>query len=321
MKRFFSIFSAAVMLLTSVFLFPVLSQAEQGFSFVVADANLTLYDEPWDYYGQGRSVREGDTLFYLGESKQYNGYTWYAVLYDGACVYLCARYGTLYTNVTRVRTTSSVALRIGAGTENARICYIPAGQTPSLIGFHWDLNAVLWYRVRWENQEGYISSRYAELVDDDASFSSVRATLTEKTMATRSGPSTKYYETGSFFQYGASVKLFTRVYDNVNEIWWVQAEAYENGSAMRVYTGSWRFADLNVYSLPEEYALYYASLNRSCTLRMGPGDGYGYYKTSVVSGQNVTVYNVENGWAQIECTINGVRYRGWVEQSSLYGGY
>lgn len=117
---------------------------------------------------------------------------------------------------------------------------------------------------------GYIP---ADCVQFDGNYSPsssqsqyVYATLTENKMTTRSGPSTKYYETGSYFGHGTSVKLYSRVYDSVNEIWWVQAEANENGRLRRVYTGSWRFANLNVNSLPEEYCITSGRMNGSCTL-------------------------------------------------------
>lgn len=294
--------------------------AEQGFSFVVADRDVALSNQPWDTYSQGCSVSEGEILYYSGISTEYNGYTWYGVLRSGMLLFICARYATLSENVSEACTTAEIVLRREAGTEYQQITTVPRGKTLTILDCGWDRDGTLWLYVRWNGQSGYISSRFTRIVDayEPGPYGyAVTAVLTERHMATRSGPSTGYYETGSFYSRGDSVKLYSRVWDSVNEIWWVQAEAKESGQLKRVYTGSWRFSGQDLYDLPEEYARYDATVSRGQTLRMGPGSGYAYYGASISSGKRVTVYNIENGWAQIECTVNGTRYRGWVEQSAL----
>lgn len=68
-----------------------LSLAAQTFSFVSADCDVTICRNPRNTYGANRDVSENDKLFWCGESVEYNGYTWYAVLYDGGCAYICVR--------------------------------------------------------------------------------------------------------------------------------------------------------------------------------------------------------------------------------------
>ena len=53
------------------------------------------------------------------------------------------------------------------------------------------------------------------------SFAATHATVTADAVATRSGPGTKYTEPGGFLYRGASVKVHTKAWDDVNEIFWV----------------------------------------------------------------------------------------------------
>lgn len=312
------------LILTAALLPASVSAEIRTYNFVRANENVCLYDYPDNPYVWHYTATAGDLYYYLGESEDVycNGHTWYAILYDGGACYICDRYATLIRDVTDIRTSSSVALRTGPDIHYRLLQYIPAGQTIFINSFNWD-GQVLWFHVSYHGTDGYVSSRYVTPVEgyippvDPYSSRTVTAALTERKMASRSGPSTKYYETGSFYSYGSSVTLYTRVYDRVNEIWWVQADAYENGSKCRVYTGSWRFAGLNVYELPEENQQGSGTLSRSAQLRCGPGGSYGYYDAWVYSGQQVSVWNYENGWAQIDCTVNGTPYRGWVEQNML----
>ncbi|MBO2516550.1 MAG: hypothetical protein CW338_04620 [Clostridiales bacterium] len=304
-------------------LLPAAVNAEDTCDLVRADEYLTLYETIGSTDGYPYYVDQGDYLYYLGGKVFYRDHYWYSVLYCGTCVYICDRYSTLFENVSRVKTTASLALRTGAGTENRLIRNIPSGTVISILGVDWDLQGGLWYLVSYGRNEGYVSSFYTAPVEDDPHRddqygAQVLATLTERSMATRSGPSTKYYETGSFYTRGTSVKLYSRIYDSVNEIWWVQADAYDSGRWCRVYTGSWRFSGLNIYDLPEEHLHGYATLRNDCRLRCGPGSSYGYYDARVYSGRQVQVWAYENGWAQIEVTVGGVPYRGWVETGSLW---
>ena len=316
MKRFSAALLAFILLLCVI---PI-SAFGDSYSFVVAEGDLALHSEivP-SRYDDEYYVSNGDVLYYLGESRSYSGYEWYAVLYDGAAVWICSRYATLYSNRSGGYIRSYAYLYSDLWNQQSYICRLNPSDYVRFTGFNWNLDAKLWLHVTFNGMSGYIP---ADCVQFDGNYSPsssqsqyVYATLTENKMATRSGPSTKYYETGSYFGRGTSVKLYSRVYDSVNEIWWVQAEANENGRLRRVYTGSWRFANLNVYSLSEEYCIASGRMNGSCTLRYGPGNEYDTYDTAIGSGASFSAYAYENGWVQIECTINGVRYRGWVPQS------
>ena len=58
-------------------------------------------------------------------------------------------------------------------------------------------------------------------------------------ISTRSGPSTKYEDTGTYDLAGQYLRILARAYDRVNEIWWVKCIIPSNGRAL--WTGYKRF--------------------------------------------------------------------------------
>ena len=72
-------------------------------------------------------------------------------------------------------------------------------------------------------------------------------------ISTRSGPSTKYQDTGTYKLKGQWLRILARAYDDENEIWWVQCVIPSNGRAL--WTGYKRFdhSTLPLESIPVEY--------------------------------------------------------------------
>lgn len=73
--------------------------------------------------------------------------------------------------------------------------------------------------------------------------------LTVKGLATRSGPSTSYKDTGSYHDLnGKWVRVRSRAWDSVNEIWWVEVLIGDRW----LWTGYWRFdsSTLPLESIP-----------------------------------------------------------------------
>lgn len=318
-----------VLLLVS--LLPLAASAE-SFSFVIARNDTLLFASLYDWESPcNKTVRAGDILYATGDMVSYYNYTWYGVLYDGAYYYICSDFADLYSNIDVFYTTADLAMRSAPGTSNRKLRTLPTGTRLNITGFGWDDDGTLWFQVYYGSSYGYMSSRYTSLFYSGSTsapynpsyhynnYSASRyATLKESKLASRSGPSTKYYETGSFLKQGSQVELFSRVYDKVNEIWWVQAEVQTSRGAMRVYTGSWRFYSFDLYSLYEESLLTTTRLKYSAQLMCGPGSNYAAYSNAYLySGTQVDVYAYENGWAQIECRINDLPYRGWVKTSAL----
>ncbi len=142
-------------------------------------------------------------------------------------------------------------------------------------------------------------------------------------IATRTGPSTKYTEPGSFLKAGDTVQVHTKVWDSANEIWWVQVEftAY-NGARYRGYTGAWRMS-VNLNEVPQEQALQSCRVTKTCWSYAGPGTNYVCWSDQVYAGTNATMWEVENGYGLIDCydSNSGLQERVWVDLNNLNCGY
>ena len=145
-------------------------------------------------------------------------------------------------------------------------------------------------------------------------------------LATRTGPGTWYDEPGTFFtsNYSSvSVRVLSRSWDNQNDIWWVQVEFSSGGKSYRAYTGLKR-GNVNINTVPDEYPMGSATMRYSATAYWGPGTNYASSKYDIPSGVEVTIYDVENGYAQVEFSdsrVSNPRRRAWTPTSSLSGSW
>ena len=157
------------------------------------------------------------------------------------------------------------------------------------------------------------------------SLGGVTATLTKR-MATRSGPSTAFDEPGSFFSAGDEVKVISKTYDEVNRLYWYQVEFQYKNEWYRAYTTD-EYVNVNPSLIPDEPALF-DPLDSQKILKLtytnfGPGDSYKTYTYfALYPGANVTIYAIEDGWAQIEYIDYSSAYepyrRGWVPLDVIY---
>lgn len=136
-------------------------------------------------------------------------------------------------------------------------------------------------------------------------------------LATRSGPSTRYDELGSYFEAGHEIRVLSLCYDD-NDLPWVQVEFTYRNELRRAYTGLKR-VDVSASELREEYALCEARLTDQVTPRYGPGRDYTARKLTLPKGLEGTVFAYENGWAQLEYYDEDgeVWRRVWVPEEDL----
>lgn len=143
----------------------------------------------------------------------------------------------------------------------------------------------------------------------------------ENRIATRSGPSTTYTEPGSFLYYGAQVSVHTKVWDDRNELYWLQVEFKSGNERYRVYTGDWRVnVDLN--SVPNEIILSYTWLNYNTNGYAGPGYDYHFYDDVMLyKDGNCRIIEVENNFALIDTSASTKgATRMWVPLHVVAGG-
>lgn len=162
---------------------------------------------------------------------------------------------------------------------------------------------------------------------DYPSIGGVVATLAKR-VATRSGPGTRFDEPGSFFSAGDEVKVFSKVYDDYNNVYWYQIEFQYKNEWYRAYTSE-SYLNIDGDLIPDEPAIY-DPLDTQRALKktyvyFGPGEHYKMFTASVIHpGNKCDIYAIEDGWAQIEYTDYGSpedpqpQRRGWVPLDVLY---
>ncbi len=149
-----------------------------------------------------------------------------------------------------------------------------------------------------------------------------QVTLNQR-MATRSGPGTQYTELGSYFKSGTTVTAISAAYDDRNGIWWIQTEFTYRGELRRAYTGLKRL-NMSVSDVSAEYVMVQsATVNRSVYAYWGPGYNYTMYKDPIPAGTEGTVWQMENGYAQLEFYdyTAGLTRRVWIPFSALEFSY
>lgn len=153
-----------------------------------------------------------------------------------------------------------------------------------------------------------------------AYYEPVEAVAMEK-LATRSGPGTRFRDTGSFDVRGETVKILCRAYDH-NDVCWVECEVRaKNGKLARVYTGLKRFDPdtFDWWEIDEEMGIFHQTrATRTVKARFGPGEEYDVYdKLTVDRNQRISVVKLEGDWAEVEWTTSKRSYRAWVERDVL----
>ena len=141
-------------------------------------------------------------------------------------------------------------------------------------------------------------------------------------LSTRSGPGAMYAEPGTFFGNNwkkQTIKVIKKSYDG--SAWWVQVD-FRNGSkkSYRVWTGVKRVdVDLNI--VKEEVAIGSCDVKPTSDTWYGPGGNYARAKRSIPETAYGVVYQIENGYADVEylCYESGAQGRIWVPQNVIVG--
>lgn len=139
--------AVAISLMLGFMIIPKIADA----SSYSTTANLNLRTGPSTNYGSILTIPKNSNIEYLGS----NG-SWYNVSYSGKQGYVSNQYVSKLENLSdEYSTTSNLNLRTDASTSSRVLLTIPKGKSVSLISKHGS-----WYKVRYGNSQGYVSSQY-----------------------------------------------------------------------------------------------------------------------------------------------------------------
>jgi len=136
--------------------------------------------------GKLDAMQEGQTAAYLnGSAIDDRGVLWYYVNFNGDAGWVSSRYSELYgASIVLPQFTGAssayvkavggdVNLRTAPNLNGAKLTFMQEGQTAAYLnGSSVDDRGVVWYKVRFNGQVGWVSSRYSELYND---FTTVQA--------------------------------------------------------------------------------------------------------------------------------------------------
>lgn len=128
--------------------------------------------------------------------------------------------------------------------------------------------------------------------------------MSNRPISTRSGPSTKYDELGTYWNDGGhTVTVLSRA--SGNDIWWLEVEFEYNGKMVRAYTGEQRI-DIDVSRVPiEGGAIGSGRVTSTTTAYYGPGTNYKQHQQKISSGTTGAVMAWENGYVCLEFQPSG----------------
>jgi uncharacterized protein YraI len=140
-------------------------------AYVTTTAGVNLRKGAGTGYTVTTTVAKDTKLFYLGSSAtDDNGRKWYRVASAYGPAWVSSKYATLSGGSSsggdsdEVITTGNAWLRKGAGLGYAKISVVPEGTTVSYLGqSSTDSRGVKWFKVKYDGDTGWISSKFSKI--------------------------------------------------------------------------------------------------------------------------------------------------------------
>lgn len=135
-------------------------------------------------------------------------------------------------------------------------------------------------------------------------------------IATRSGPSTKYTECGT---YSSQTEVMVFYQAEGSGVPWGYIEFYYKSKLYRAYTGMKRLNVNRVVPADDETVYNYVTLAQDFKPYFGPGYEYATLSKTVKKGTSVPAFFTDNGWVMFDYTLsNGQIQRGWAPPNYWY---
>ena len=140
------------------------------------------------------------------------------------------------------RTSKETRIREEASKNSRHVKTVGEGKEAAVLEETIGDDGITWYRVQFQDGTiGYARCDFFVKTEKPVSNDGSLYGLTTQKLATRSGPSTQYDETGTYFVKGQYIKVICRAYDSLTGIWWVKCEIPYHGEIRVLWTGYSRF--------------------------------------------------------------------------------
>ena len=152
------------------------------------------------------------------------------------------------------------------------------GSQVTVKGESLDDDGVLWYEIEYKGKEGFVRNDFITLeepVTADNNQDKELYGLVVKKLATRSGPSPRAEDTGTYFLKGKRIRVYSRSYDPIENAWWVKCDVPYRGEVRTLWAWYTRFDSktLPLESIPIENDVQIdSSFNANSTGSEGSGE-------------------------------------------------
>ena len=107
-----------------------------------------------------------------------------------------------------------------------------------------DDKGIVWYEVEYKNKTGFVMSDFISMEEPAVASSNPNEELyglVIKKLATRSGPSPRAEDTGTYSLKGQRIRVYSRVYDPIENAWWVKCDVPYHGEIRTLWAWYTRF--------------------------------------------------------------------------------
>lgn len=115
----------------------------------------------------------------------------------------------------------------------------------------------IWYEIEYKGREGFVRNDFIDLEEPVAASKNLNEELyglVIKKLATRSGPSPRAEDTGTYSLKGKRIRVYSRAYDPIENAWWVKCDVPYHGEIRTLWAWYTRFDSktLPLESIPIE---------------------------------------------------------------------
>ena len=115
----------------------------------------------------------------------------------------------------------------------------------------------IWYEIEYKGKDGYVRNDFIDLegpVTTNPNPNEELYGLVIKKLATRSGPSPRAEDTGTYSLKGKRIRVYSRAYDPIENAWWVKCDVPYHGEIRTLWAWYTRFdkKTLPLESIPIE---------------------------------------------------------------------
>ena len=137
---------------------------------------------------------------------------------------------------------ANVNIREKTEKKSKLIATIKKKGTPITIkGESTDKDGVIWYIVEYDEKEGFIRNDFIEIDQISSTSNGELYGLVTKKLATRSGPSPRAEDTGTYSVKGKWLRVYSRAYDPIENAWWVKCDVSYHGEIRTLWAWYTRF--------------------------------------------------------------------------------